>query len=147
MTPRAHVSLSAPLAALVGWKAGLAPAIVFSVGAILIDIDHYLFFVLRTRHFSPIEMFAWFHETDCRCNPTSYYGLHIFHTVETFLLVYLASLFLPVLTWLIIGMTFHMLLDLIWLIRHPTLGIRVRAFSWIEHAIRRHRGEREVWRD
>jgi hypothetical protein len=145
--PSAHVAISAPLAVVLAWRSGLAAAAWFSCGALLIDVDHFIFYVLRTGRFSPIEMFAWFRETDLRCTAASYYGLHIFHAAEVFVLLALASHFLPYLSWLLLGMGLHLLLDYIWLYKHPVLSVKVRALSWTEHFIRRWRGEREIWRE
>ena len=146
MTPLAHVGFSAPLAALIAWQAGPAPAAIFAGGAILIDLDHFIFYALRTGRYNPIEMFAWFRETDRKCTPESYYGLNIFHAVEAFILAAFAAIYWPILSWLLLGMGFHMLLDLFWLYSHPVLCLKVRALSWTEHFIRRKRGEKEVWR-
>jgi hypothetical protein len=147
MHPVSHVSLAAPLAAAIAWQAGPAPAAWFAGGAVLIDLDHYLFFILRTGRYNPVEMFTWFREADERCTATSYYGLCVLHAAEAFVLVALAAIFLPVLAWLLLGMGYHLLLDYIWLYRHPVLSMKVRAVSWIEHLVRRKRGERECWRE
>lgn len=146
MTPLAHVSYTTPLTALIAWQAGPEPAACFTFGAILIDVDHFIFFVLRTGRYSPLEMLAWFRKNDKQCTANSYYGLNIFHAVETFMLVAIAASYWPVLSWLLLGMGFHLLLDLIWLYAHPVLSLQVRALSWTEHFLRRNRGEVEFWR-
>ena len=147
MHPVSHVVLSAPLAAVITWQAGIVPAAWFAGGAVLIDLDHYLFFIQRTGRFHPLEMFAWFRAADARCTGSSYYGLCVFHAAEPFLLIALAASVLPSLAWLLLGMGYHLLLDYIWLYRHPVISIKVRAISWTEHLVRRWRGEREFWRD
>src|SRR6266704_4100918 len=141
MTPLAHVGFSAPLAALIAWKVGPEPAAIFAGGAVLIDLDHFIFYVLRTGRLNPVEMFTWFRESDKKCTPESYCGLHIFHAAETFILAAFAAIFWPILSWLLLGMGFHLLLDLFWIYSHPVLGMKVRALSWTEHFLRRKRGE------
>jgi hypothetical protein len=147
MTPAAHVAATAPLAALIAWQGTPAMAACFTCGAILIDLDHYIFYVLHTGRCNPVEMFSWYRENDKRCTPGSYYGLHIFHTAEAFLITAVISWYMPLVLWLLLGMGYHLLLDLTWIYRHPVLSMRVRAFSWVEHFMRRSRGETEFWRD
>jgi hypothetical protein len=142
-----HIALTAPLAGLTAWQAGIVPAAWLYGGALLIDLDHFIFYALRTKRCNPLEMFTWYQESDRRCSATSYYGLHIFHTAEVFILLALTAKFLPMVPWLLLGMGFHLLLDYYWLYRHPFFSLKVRPLSWTEHLIRRRRGEREFWRD
>ncbi|MGB9081897.1 MAG: hypothetical protein WCD00_11425 [Desulfuromonadaceae bacterium] len=147
MTPLAHVGFSTPLAALIAWQASPEAAACFAGGAVLIDLDHFIFYALRTGRYNPLEMFDWFRESDKKCTPESYYGLHIFHAAEPFILATFAANYWPILSWLLLGMGFHLLLDLFWLYSHPVLSLKVRALSWTEHYIRRIRGEQEFWRN
>lgn len=142
-----HLTLTAPLAGITAWQAGIEPAAWLSVGAVLIDVDHFIFYAMRTGRYNPCEMFSWYEHSDRHCTPTSYYGLNIFHTAEAFALISLAAVYWPAFSWLLLGMGYHLLLDIIWLYRHPTISVKVRAFSGIEHLVRRWRGEREFWRD
>jgi len=142
-----HILLSAPLAGVIAWQADPLAAIVFSGGAILIDIDHFIFYAMRTGRYNPREMFTWYETSDQQCTPQSYYGLSIFHTAETFLLTSILTIFIPILSWMLLGMGFHLLLDYLWLYRHPVLTLKVRPLSWTEHLVRRLRGEREFWRE
>lgn len=146
MNPLAHVGFTTPLAALIAWQAGPEPAACFAGGAVLIDLDHFIFYVLRTGRCNPVEMFAWYRENDKKCTPESYYGLHIFHAAEPFMLGAIAASYWPVISWLLLGMGFHLLLDLFSLYSHPVISLKVRALSWTEHFIRRKRGELEFWR-
>lgn len=147
MKPLAHILLTAPLAGAVAWQAGLIPAAVLYGGAVLVDVDHFIFYARRTGRYNPVEMFSWYDRADAMCTPTSYYGVNIFHVAEFFVLLALATPLFPLLSWLLLGMGFHLLLDLYWLYRHPVLSVKVRPLSWIEHLVRRRRGEREFWRD
>jgi hypothetical protein len=142
-----HIILTAPLAGLTAWQAGLEPTAWLYAGALLIDVDHYIFYAMRTRRYNPVEMFSWYTESDKHCTPSSYYGLHIFHAAEIFLLLALVASFRPMVAWMLLGMGFHLILDYIWLYRHPVLSLTIRPLSWTEHLIRRLRGEREFWRD
>ena len=141
-----HLSLTAPVAGLTAWQAGWEPMVWLYAGAVLIDLDHYLYFALHTGRISPVEMFTWYEDADRQCTLDSYYGLNVLHAAEPFIILAMATHIWPMLSWLLLGMGFHMLLDLIWLYRHPNISVKVRAYSWIEHLIRLRRGEREFWR-
>ena len=147
MKPVAHILLTAPLAGVVAWQAGLVPAAVLYGGAVLIDVDHFIFYVQRTGHYDPVAMFSWYDRADAVCTSRSYYGVSIFHVAEVFVLLALATPVFPLLFWFLLGMAYHMFLDYYWLFRHPVLSVRTRPLSLIEHLIRRKRGEREFWRD
>ena len=146
MTPLAHLTSTAPLAALIAWQGTPAMAACFAGGSILIDLDHFIFYVLRTGRCNPVEMFSWYRENDKKCTPDSYYGLHIFHAAEPFFIGAAISNYWPLVSWVLLGMVFHLVLDLIWLYFHPVLRMKVRALSWTEHFLRRKRGELEFWR-
>ena len=146
MNLTSHIALTAPIAAVIAWKSGIAPAACFYGGAVLIDIDHFIFYMRRTGRCDPVEMFSWFEYNERRCSATDYHGLNIFHAAEFFGLIAIAAIFFPILAWLLPGMAYHLVLDYLWIYRHPKLNIRVRALSWTEHFVRRSRGEREYWR-
>ena len=106
----------------------------FAVGSILIDVDHYVFYIFRRRRFDVKGMFAYFEELQEVQHHIPYAGICILHTMEFYLLVYLLSRTYPILTPAFIGMVFHFGLDLIHLRQHRFLT--GRAFFIIEHIIR-----------
>jgi hypothetical protein len=106
----------------------------FAVGSILIDVDHYLFYVCRRRRFDVKGMFAYFDDLQELQHRIPYAGICILHTVEFYLLVFVLSRFYPFFTPVFIGMLYHFGLDLIHLHRHRFLT--GRAFFIPEHLIR-----------
>ncbi len=112
----------------------VAQLVGFAVGSILIDVDHYLFYVFRRRRFDVRGMFAYFDDLQELQHHIPYAGICIFHTVEFYLLVYLLSRAYPLLTPVFIGMLYHFVLDLIHLRHHRFLT--GRAFFILEHFIR-----------
>ena len=94
---------------------------VFAVGSILIDIDHYLFFVLRQKKFGIKAMFDYHDSLFKKKDQIPYAGICVFHTLDFFLLVGILSIFFPILIFLLSGLVFHFLIDLFHLYRHNYL--------------------------
>lgn len=109
---------------------------VFCAGSILIDVDHQIFYFVRTGRLDIAGMFRYFKEdVDKHLYSIPYLGVCIFHTVEFFLTVALLSLYFPLLKYLLAGLVFHISLDIYDLIRLKVPFIR--AYSLTEHLIRR----------
>ncbi|HEY6007208.1 MAG TPA: hypothetical protein VIU40_02725 [Geobacteraceae bacterium] len=132
LTTHAKATGVAALCLLPVW--GAAQLLCFAVGSILIDVDHYIFYVFRRRRFDVRGMFAYFEDLQEVQHRIPYAGICIFHTVEFYLLVYLLSLRYSLFTPVFIGMLYHFVLDLIHLRRHRFLT--GRAFFILEHFVR-----------
>ena len=108
-----------------------AEVIYFFLGGVLIDVDHYIDYVTRFKDFGLDGMFEYYcdalHPTNRGSKP--YLWLGIFHTVEFFACMYLASLIVPWLWFVMLGMLFHLVLDIIFLYRLNVL--QDRAISLI----------------
>ncbi|MFH0983983.1 MAG: hypothetical protein V1882_00450 [Candidatus Omnitrophota bacterium] len=142
---RDHVLLGA-LASLVmlpfyGWS-GCA---LFFLANILIDLDHYAFFLWKTRlrYWDPATMFRFFEEVHSRCYRPEFLVVEPIHTVEIFALLALGAffgggLFVPVFA----GFFFHAVVDIIHL--HRLRILTKRCHSLIEYfwrsACQRRRG-------
>ncbi len=113
-------------------------ALVFFAGAILIDADHYLQYILKFNDFSVKGMFDYtssvvsYVESENKRSP--YLGLCLFHTVEFFILLSILSFYSIIARYLLLGILFHMVLDIIFLHRREALF--TRAFSLVEYFIR-----------
>ncbi|HZV81677.1 MAG TPA: hypothetical protein VFF53_05875, partial [Geobacteraceae bacterium] len=105
---------------------------------ILIDVDHLLFYYIRRGRWDISGMFRFFREdVDQHLDAIPYLGVCIFHTAEFFLAVAVIAAIFPLFKFLLIGLAFHILLDIYDLIR---LRIPfIRAYSLVEHFIRRRR--------
>ncbi len=109
----------------------------FAVGSILIDIDHYIFYVMRCRRFDIRGMFRYFNDLQEIQKSIPYAGLCIFHTLDFFVLVGLLAFYHPAFLYLLAGLLFHFAVDLVHLYR--CRFIFGRAFFIIEHIIRKRR--------
>jgi hypothetical protein len=135
MTLTQHVAATAVVAVPLSTFLGVGEMVIFAVGSILIDVDHYLFYVARTGRYGIRGMFRYFTALQPVQRMIPYVGVCIFHTVDFFLLVSILAYWYPVLLPLLAGMLFHFIMDVIDLNRK---GIPfIRAYFLIEHFMRR----------
>lgn len=110
-----HVGFTALLAGLFfpifGWK-----VIFLFVGGVLVDIDHYLWYVYKYRDWNPLRCHSTYMKHGAKNNYRDFDGsLQLFHTFEFIVLfAYASFLWQPVFI-AFIGYLGHWLLDLIWL--------------------------------
>ncbi len=99
--------------------------------SVFIDFDHYLSSGLKHGVWSPREAIQ--HNYNIRqeiVDTRKEEGLckkgdfHIFHTVEAHIIIGVVGLFFIPFFFIFIGMTFHSILDLIWMVRHDVLDSR-----------------------
>lgn len=113
MLPKYHLFLTIIFASILlalGWI-DVPAALIILFGGFFIDTDHWFIYVVKKKDLSIKRSFKWFykfHKDKSRPN-----FLCIFHTVEAYiLLIFLSFIWEPFL-YLLIGMLFHMSLDLI----------------------------------
>ncbi|MCX5829199.1 MAG: hypothetical protein NTV58_14525 [Deltaproteobacteria bacterium] len=109
--------------------------LLFAIGSILIDVDHYIVYIQRRKNFNVRGMFQYFAVLDQIHQTVPYAGLFIFHLFDFFLLVGIVCFFHPFLFPLLAGMLFHFTADLIELTRKGRPFIR--PYLLIEHLVRR----------
>ncbi|MBT6047578.1 MAG: hypothetical protein HOI47_20890 [Candidatus Scalindua sp.] len=112
---------------------------VFWAASVLIDVDHYIDYIYQNR-FSCLSIKKMFIYCDMIFDwkdRQGFLGLSIFHTIEVVIGVYLISAWMSsdVIKAIFWGMVFHMILDIIYLLKIKSLF--ARAFSLIEYVIRK----------
>lgn len=135
MTLTQHLAITGVAAAALSPVLSGEELLIFAIGSVLIDVDHYLLYVQRTKRRDIRGMFRYFEELQPIQKTIPYVGLCLFHTVDFFLLVAILALFHPALLPLLAGLLFHFVADLIDLHRKGVPFIR--AFFLLEHFIRR----------
>ena len=139
---RDHVGLGALVAGFLYWPLGAKGALVFWLAAVLVDLDHHWNFVWRSGLrdlFNIRKMFA-FHGLIFGSRPgKDFLGIDPLHTLEFLLLLFFLKVLFPswVLHSIFLGCVVHFLTDIVHQIRHGRTF--VRAYSFIEYAIRRRR--------
>jgi len=119
MKPLTHLLFSSILAAvfypIFGWKALLVLA-----GGVLIDIDHYLWYIYKHKSLNLISAYKFYINNVKTNNYSNVYGiLLIFHSIEFFIVMTFLSFYIYFTFIFMIGLLFHYLLDLIFLYRGP----------------------------
>jgi len=138
MTLKQHIAATGIAAAILAPRSSLVELLLFASGGILIDVDHLLFYYIRTGRMDVGGMFRYFREeVDQHLDRIPYLGVCIFHTAEFFLAVAMLAVFFPMVRFLLAGLIFHIILDICDLVRLKIPFIR--AYSLIEHFIRRRR--------
>ena len=135
MTLNQHIAVTVVAAAALVplWPA--EDLILFCVGSVLIDVDHYFCYIQRTVCFSVRGMFRYYEELWKIEQNIPYFGLCLFHTVDFFFLISILTYFYPFCSPLLAGLLFHFVVDLFDLFRKKIPFIR--AYFVVEHLIRR----------
>lgn len=104
-------------------------ALIILASSILIDVDHYMFYIVRKRDYSLIKAYYFFKNLPKDHKPI----MQIFHTVE--FMIFLAVLsyfnFYPLL--ILVGILFHSLTDLYYMISRKQFN--TREFSFIKYIL------------
>lgn len=119
MEARNHFLSSLVLAAIAypvfGWSALLIVA-----GGVLIDIDHYIWYIYRYRKFEFLECYRHFMVTTKRRDFKEHYGMLLaFHTIEFFMLMIFLSFYSKLALIFTIGVVSHYVMDLAFLYNVP----------------------------
>ncbi|MBI3334488.1 hypothetical protein HYZ97_03305 [Candidatus Pacearchaeota archaeon] len=142
MLPRWHIILGAVFCIVL--KLFAPAASWFSLGLVflasfLIDFDHYATSAWKTGRFSLLHSFEYHRKQGSAHQKEHVKGIrrkgdfHVFHTIEFHLLVAVLGLFFSPLFYVFIGMVFHSLLDIGWMMHHGVLYRREFFFSrWLQ---------------
>lgn len=109
-----HLGFSILLAALFfpifGWTSLLILA-----GGVLIDADHYIYYIFKFKKFNPFECNKYFTEDSKKSDYHIFDGLMlVFHTLEFLIVMIVLSFYSKFALALTIGFASHHLLDFIW---------------------------------
>jgi len=129
MLPKYHIILSLIFVALLYLilpSLNLLELTIIFFSAVLIDFDHYLYYVYKKRNLSLKKAFKWFlklrdkYLSIPKSKRSSYFhSFCIFHASEPFILLIILAVFFPLFLFILLGATFHLLLDFIY---HFALG-------------------------
>ena len=143
MLPHKHIVLGFFFAVLLLFlypQFSLLSIFTIFASSILVDIDHYLLFVSRKREFSLAKAFNYFLDLRklsgiIKKEKKSKSPVYIFHTLEFFIFLILLSIFIPQLIFVLVGLSFHYITDIIEMTAQG--AAHFREYSIILWAIRR----------
>ncbi len=118
MLPKTHLAATMFLAAgliLIG-LADMLQAFLLIFGGFLIDTDHYIWYVWNKKDWSLKRSYKWHYSLYLKKEKRKF--LHVFHTVESFIVVSLLSFWHFIFLYILFGMVFHMILDVIQAVNH-----------------------------
>jgi hypothetical protein len=128
-----HIMLGAIFSLLVYlvFKITLFNCILIFLASVLIDVDHYTFYARRKKDFSLKNAYHWWtKEFPKKHKPI----LNVLHTAEFHTLVLALSFYFSSFIFIFIGLLFHSILDIIYLLYYDVLGCR--EFSLIRYLMR-----------
>lgn len=132
MSPQAHLA-QAVLGTAVLYPAIGEKALIFGASVMAIDVDHFIEYYLDTGRLDIKGMFEY-HDILFN-NPDNFLGINYFHTIECYLTLFLAGLYIPEANLVLMGFLFHHLFDQIQLMQLKRPFARV--FSIPEYFYRR----------
>ncbi len=141
MQPKIHFLFSIPLIIFLYFifKIPLYGILIILFSNILIDIDHFFYYIFKNKKNFSIksfnESYNWYKKKSKFFNKLKkeelkkyYFGFYIFHGIEFLFLVFLLSFFNKFFLFILIGLTFHYLCDLIYTLKEKW---PLQKFSWI----------------
>lgn len=152
MLPKTHIILGGIFSILVWIIHPTIPwfnIVLIFLSSFLIDFDHYMYYVFKKKDINPFKSTSWFmknhkngvikkfEKKNSKNKVKAYFCA--FHTVELLLLIFIFALFIKPFLFILLGMLFHSLLDVIDLTIRK--DIHLREFSTIAYIIRRNKKE------
>ncbi|MBU1136572.1 MAG: hypothetical protein ABIG37_01630 [Nanoarchaeota archaeon] len=115
--------------------------LIFFLASFLIDIDHYFYYIFEKKNFSLGKAYRWHTLNKARIKKMSpeerkihYKFILIFHGIEPLLILILLSKFYPIIFFIFLGFTAHLIEDLF---EHIPLGLFKKKF-FLSYSIYKH---------
>ena len=148
MLPKTHMLLGLVFSGIVWFLFPAIPGwgiLLVFLSSFLIDFDHYVVFVLKQKKMSLNESLKWHDKEDVVQRKEKAAGIrqkghfHLFHTIEFHGIVWLLGYFLwSGFLYVTIGMIFHSVCDLVYLIQKDYLYRREYLFvNWLRRKLTR----------
>ncbi len=111
MLPKWHFLLGLIFSSILVYlyKFSIFGGMIILASSILIDLDHYLVYLIRYKDFSVSRAYNWHKSLDSEHKPF----MHLFHSVEFILLIGALSFLSDTFLLIFLGLLFHSFLDII----------------------------------
>jgi len=91
------------------------------LSSILIDVDHYFFYVIKKKDWNPKKAYEWFDEkmekalvsNSCE-NRVFFSEFYLLHGLEFLIILFILSFIFPFFLFIFVGASFHLLSDIIY---------------------------------
>jgi len=95
--------------------------VIIFISSILIDIDHYLYYIFKKKDLNPYNAYVWHIKEWKRINKlprkqrkTLYTGFYLFHGIELLIILLLLGIYINYFfIFIFIGFSFHLITDII----------------------------------
>jgi len=124
MLPKTHIILGAGLSIILYFlfpQLSFIGAIIIFLASFLIDFDHYLYYVFLKKDINPHRAYRWFMKTKDKYQSLTsekrkitYTAVCFFHGIEILGLLALLIFYSKIFLYILIGSSFHLMLDLIY---------------------------------
>lgn len=105
--------------------------LIILASSILIDADHYLWYIIRIKSFNLVNAFKFYKNKKLRMRYKNL--LHLFHTSEFLIILLVLSFYYEFLFLVLIGVVVHLSLDYIYILsKHYRSGVGLKVFSLLE---------------
>ena len=105
--------------------------------SVLIDVDHYLYYVFKKKDLSLKRAHRWFHDNIKKYNGLSlehkkqvYSGIFFLHGIESIILLIILSSHMAIFLFVLIGFIFHQVIDFVDLIQKEIKPYKVISFAY-----------------
>ena len=123
MHPIKHLILGIILATILFLtipEIGLVSLGIIVASSIFIDVDHYFYYVYKKKKLDPFKAYRWYMDNRKKCcaipkeqKGKIHFGTYYLHGIEILIILLLLSFFVSdIFYFILIGFTFHLLLDL-----------------------------------
>jgi len=122
MLPKWHVLFGFIFSYIIYWftSINIFEAILIFLSSVLIDFDHYLWIAKRKKYFNLKKAYFWHKNLPKKHKPI----MHIFHTIEFIIFIGILSFYSSFFFFILIGMVFHSILDIIEMFYSEKMGCR-----------------------
>jgi len=136
MLPKIHIALGIIFSAIfLFFGTPVFYIIVMFLASVLIDTDHYIWYVKREHDWNLRNAYIWHKTQPLMHKPV----MHIFHTVEFILIIIILSFYSQFFLFLSIGLLLHSVMDIIDMF--PKRRYSCRELSLIRYLIRKNNKE------
>ena len=118
MLPKNHIIINLIIALILLVFINPFYVLIFFLSSILIDMDHYLYYIFTKKRFSLKSAYNWyiierqkFHDLSKKEKKKHRYFIFIFHGIETLIILFLLSLYTPILFFIALGFSIHLIED------------------------------------
>ena len=123
MLPQSHILLGIVFVAaifLIFPSIGILSVAIIFLSSVLIDVDHYIYYIHKTKNINPLTAYRWFRGNmkkhlaipkDKR--KKIHFGTFFLHGIEILMILFTLGFFVsPIFYFILIGFTFHLISDL-----------------------------------